>query len=265
MKTDIYVVHHQEPNIALSDYPPFITHIQTGRALQDVHLDMIGDDTGVSISEKNKQYGELTAHYWVWKNKQDSDIVGFQHYRRLFDFSSRFSIYPGYEISFFFYNTILKHFSEKNILDIFKRHEWVIPKAIPCVPNIPEQFSTYHLKEDWDICWTIFLKKLSPSMKKYAPSFSNDSQLHACILYLTRFEHFDAAMTWLFDILEEIEPLLPKRDGYQSRNIAFFAERLMHFYFRYLQEEKNMSLFPASFPCFSPVPPRIQDLYFLLK
>ena len=27
------------------------------------------DNTGINISSKNKFYGELTFHYWLWKNK----------------------------------------------------------------------------------------------------------------------------------------------------------------------------------------------------
>ena len=29
---------------------------------------MIGDDTGDNISDKNREYCELTGIYWIWKN-----------------------------------------------------------------------------------------------------------------------------------------------------------------------------------------------------
>lgn len=57
--------------------------LHVGRAgAQD--LGYMGDDTGVSISEKNCYYGELTGVYWVWKNIRTSDYVGVCHYRRYF-------------------------------------------------------------------------------------------------------------------------------------------------------------------------------------
>ena len=43
------------------------------------------DKTGSNISEKNKNYGEYTFHYWIWKNylhKLDKEWVGFCQYRK---------------------------------------------------------------------------------------------------------------------------------------------------------------------------------------
>ena len=33
------------------------------------------DKSGISISEKNKNYGEYTFHYWLWKNYIDLNQV----------------------------------------------------------------------------------------------------------------------------------------------------------------------------------------------
>ena len=46
----------------------------------------IKDNDGVNISEKNKNFGTLTSHFWLWKNKlkeyDDNDWIGINHYRR---------------------------------------------------------------------------------------------------------------------------------------------------------------------------------------
>ena len=34
------------------------------------------DDTGDSISSRNKHYSELTGWYWIWKNVFDVDVCG---------------------------------------------------------------------------------------------------------------------------------------------------------------------------------------------
>ena len=62
---------------------PVYVPLQVGRAVAQ-NLGYIGDDTGVSISEKNCYYGELTGVYWVWKNIKTTDYVGICHYRRYF-------------------------------------------------------------------------------------------------------------------------------------------------------------------------------------
>tara|TARA_X000000950_G_scaffold84223_1_gene105975 strand:- start:514 stop:1335 length:822 start_codon:yes stop_codon:yes gene_type:complete len=44
------------------------------------------DNSGINISEKNKHFGTLSSHYWIWKNKfnyfADNDWIGINHYRR---------------------------------------------------------------------------------------------------------------------------------------------------------------------------------------
>ena len=40
------------------------------------------DNTGDNIANLNPYYSEFTTMYWVWKNRQLPDVVGFYHYRR---------------------------------------------------------------------------------------------------------------------------------------------------------------------------------------
>lgn len=58
-------------------------YIQAGAALTDARIGEFQDNTGDNISYRNRQYCELTALYWIWKN-QKADYYGLEHYRRAF-------------------------------------------------------------------------------------------------------------------------------------------------------------------------------------
>ena len=52
------------------------------------------DNSGENISKKNKNYAELTYHYWFWKNyldKYDGEWIGFCHYRKFWSLKSHSS------------------------------------------------------------------------------------------------------------------------------------------------------------------------------
>ena len=79
-KIKIYVATHKKvPMPEKSIYQP----IRVGAALNEDDFGYVRDDTGDNISNKNKNFCELTATYWILKN-DNSDIVGLKHYRRYF-------------------------------------------------------------------------------------------------------------------------------------------------------------------------------------
>ena len=57
------------------------------RDISEIPANWIKDNSGDNISPKNKSFGTLTSHYWVWKNQlgkyNENDWIAFSHYRRL--------------------------------------------------------------------------------------------------------------------------------------------------------------------------------------
>ena len=84
-KVKIFICCHKPDTVKHDDV---YTPLHVGRALskyKEEMKDMIGDDTGENISEKNPFYSEATGIYWIWKNVHDTEYVGLCHYRRFFD------------------------------------------------------------------------------------------------------------------------------------------------------------------------------------
>ena len=86
-KIKLILSYHDECTPLQSDV---LLPIQTGCAVTAKRFNnMLHDDEGDNISEKNERFCELTAQYWAWKNYDrigDPDYIGFMHYRRHFMF-----------------------------------------------------------------------------------------------------------------------------------------------------------------------------------
>ena len=66
---------------------------------KDFSSDWYTDKLGINISKKNKNYGEYTYHYWLWKNYLDKisdDWIGFCQYRKFWSLEN----YKNEDITF---------------------------------------------------------------------------------------------------------------------------------------------------------------------
>ena len=64
-----------------------INYIPVGLGKENFSEEWYRDNTETNISEKNKNYGEYTFHYWLWQNYIDKQIlkdgwIGFCQYRK---------------------------------------------------------------------------------------------------------------------------------------------------------------------------------------
>lgn len=88
-KFDVYMAKSSRDKKLCQQFkiPKYIQPIQAGTALDIEPLEgMLHDNAGDNISERNRDYSELTVTYWVWKHCQ-SDYLGICHYRRMLDLS----------------------------------------------------------------------------------------------------------------------------------------------------------------------------------
>ena len=107
-EVEIFVIAHKKIEENLNN---ICIPIQVG---YNENLGYIRDNTEDNISEKNKNYCELTGIYWIWKNYELPQYVGFCHYRRFF--------VTG--------NIIKTKISNKEIKKILKSYDIILPKKL---------------------------------------------------------------------------------------------------------------------------------------
>ena len=203
--------------------------IQVGKALSSVDLEIQGDDTGENISEKNPNFCELTAHYWLWKKGIETKYVGLNHYRRYFDFKQGSR---GY-----FFQNMSESNIKKGTLDlpdnldlIFQNYDLVLANPMHYPISIGMHYCIKHDKDDLKALRDIIRDKFP----EYIESFDfiiNGNKLSLCNMFIMNKALFDSYSEWLFNLLFALE----KRnkcwsDQYQSRVFGFLSERLLNVY-----------------------------------
>lgn len=194
--------------------------IQVGAALTDKRLyaGITTDDTGDNISNKNKQFCELTALYWIWKNAKE-DVVGLCHYRR------HFTLPCGWQ-----------KIMEENNIDV------ILPIPLYVTPTLGDNYRKRHDKKEIDYILDYFKEHYKEEYDSIL-SFFKGNLYSPCNMFIMKRDVFNEFAGWLFPILEAVVAHSgQKEDIYQNRYPGFLAERLMSYYF-----EKNRERYKVVF------------------
>lgn len=181
--------------------------IQVGSILTEQRICDVCDDKGDNISSKNREYCELTALYWIWKNDH-SKYAGLCHYRRHFRL-------------------------DKAMCAKLVNSDIDVILTIPILnfPNVRSAYVHDHIESDWNVMMDA-IKKLHSEYIGTAQDFQNGNFYYAYNMFITRKEIFDDYCAWLFPILLYCEQNCVKKENkYQNRYIGFLAERLLSIYF----------------------------------
>lgn len=181
----------------------------------------IGDNTGDNISYKNKNYCELTALYWGWKNLE-TDYMGLVHYRRHFSFKNIFiKMFNKKE------NLIL---SDNEIENLLKKYDVILPKKRNYfIENIYNHYANTHYKEHLDITREI----IEEYMDEYLVSYDNvmkSKKAHMFNMFIMNKKIADEYSEWLFFILSKLEERIDieKYDDFQARLFGRVSEILLN-------------------------------------
>lgn len=242
----IYVVCHK-----LFEVPshPYLFPIQVGASLSANRFPgMLYDDTGDSISNKNRSYCELTAQYWAWKNDAAA-WQGIFHYRRYLSFDARSQARAAGEHFGRPYRVL-----ERPTAQSLRRAGYDpqglarFLEAFDVIAPVPEnmgmtaacQYETapHHYAADLTIVREL-LRRGDPRDWRAAEEYLNGTNLYFGNLFLMRRPLFERYSAWLFDLLAKYDE---QKDvsGYspQSQRVdGYLAERLFGVYLTRLRAE----------------------------
>ncbi len=207
----VYIATHKKANLPeLKEYVP----IQVGAEGKE-KLGYITDNTGENISNKNSNFCELTATYWIMKN-DNSDIVGLTHYRRYF-FNNIFS------------NSFKNIIHKEKIIKILNNYDIIVPKKYKLGVTVEKQYSQIHNIEDLMKCGEI-IKNKNPEYSEAFDKVLKKRKIYTYNMFISRKKIFDDYYKWLFDILFEAEKIIDisNYDNYNKRVYGFLSERLFN-------------------------------------
>ena len=228
MQVKLYVVSHKKVEIPSATY---LYPICSNRTDKD------------NIAQKIN-YCELRAQYWVWKNEQmnDTDYVGFFHYRRYLDLNKKFLLHPQSKGKHPIPYRIQKRpnvnmYSDSNIKSLICNYDVIAPVWEYTGVSVWNRYQNFkgHQIQNLYMIYQIIADKY-PEFLQAANNYLSGKGEYYGNIYIMRWNRFQKYCSWVFNILDEFDRrtpnVLPFTNGY-------LGERLFGIYFTWLQEQKR--------------------------
>jgi len=220
----------------LDKLPSYIKVIGLGDGVFPKHW--LSESDGQNIKHLNKYYGELTAFYWVWKNKlnefTNKDLVGFCHYRKLWlnDLSKQKN-----KLSFKSLNS--KLLDSQNVFlnqkDVFQVQPIIFKNR-----NLIEDFSLIHNTNIIYKCLDFLPVKIRSNFLDHLQS----NILYPLNMFIVKKNLFNEYCEILFPWVDKCMELFLKENILTSYNVrlpAFLTERFTSFWFSQNINKLNFS------------------------
>ncbi len=227
----LYAVYHKAFPVS---HLGLITPIYTG----DLALDYA--DTGLTDicveTERlpNRRWCELSAIYKIWMEGPKTEVVGFCHYRRLFDFTE-YSAPVGRET-----NATLAELNRYKLYDadvvarVGDGSTIIVAKPHDTTNSIFEHYCELHNTNDYLELINHCVAVKSPLLPFFMTQFS-DNFLFANNMFVVSWDLFSELCGFWFEILGAVVGKIPERDAsaYQRRDVAFLSERVFDAWVRF--------------------------------
>jgi len=234
-KLEIYCTSIKYYNI-IDKLPPYIKPLGLGDDTFPEHWSL--DSNGVNISHLNKYYGELTGIYWIWKNsiknKNNNDLIGNCHYRKLW-LNDKFSNKQKNNLKSLYQNLLSEKNEYLNSCDCLQVQPIIFKSK-----NLLEDFEEIHKCKALSECLD-FLDNINKEKFKTHLSGNNLFPLNMFITKIIFFkEYCEVIFPWLEKCLKYCESNNLLKD-YNIRLPAFLAERFTSYWFSQYTFKKDLS------------------------
>lgn len=189
--------------------------IQVGAGISSNDLGYLRDDTGDNISNKNKNYCELTGLYWAWKNL-DAEYIGLAHYRR------HFTVRKGSDKKSL-------PITQSELEPLLNKYNVILPrKRYYYIETTYNQYIHAHHQVDLDTTEAILKERYTEYLDAYR-NVMDKTNGHRFNMFIMKKKIFDSYCEWLFDVLFELENRLDisSYSTNDARVFGFVGERLL--------------------------------------
>jgi SAM-dependent methyltransferase len=238
----LYAVYHK---VFPSSHLGPIIPIYTGE-LADSHAKTGVTDICVNTAGlPNRRWSELSAIYKIWKEGPKTPVVGFCHYRRLFDFTddhdtqsndsslARETNVTAADLK----NGARKIYDADIIASVRDGTKIIVAKPHDTNGSIFEHYCELHSTNHY----LELITQCAAARDKLLPFFLeqfSDHLLFANNLFILSWAMFSELCGFWFDLLGSFAAKFPNApsDAYQQRDVAFLSERVFDAWIRYRQK-----------------------------
>lgn len=133
---------------------------------------LLNTNSGDSIDELNTYWNEYTSLYWILRNVQLPNLVGFMHYRKFFalefllsgNWAPVLKAEPSQELL----NRLCSEQTVKKYTEILQSHDVIVPKGYQMNMSIRDQYIRSHGEREW----YLFEKAVTKALPEYEEHLS---------------------------------------------------------------------------------------------
>ncbi len=261
----IFSIYHDRPTMQL-DAGSLYLHsnvyrpIFTGNSPLEKREYFFDDKKGDHISEKNPFFGELTAHYWVWKNFIDQNpenkYIGFAHYRRVLNLSESDQNTDEFLQTYIYtyppelYMEFGKQHYKTETFNKLNAYDMVLVNPHYTKTSVEDFFALMHPKEYMDIFKEILIE-FHPDYSEEMTEILTNNKMYLSTIFVMKKELFKEFCEWIFPMLFELEKradLSVHAGTYQARIPAFLHERFFNIWLCKKMKKEPLNILETS--CF---------------